>query len=101
MDNMTVAKTIIEQLGGKRFAGMTGARNFRTIEQGVLFTLPSRVAKNGINTVRIILDPNDTYTVKFMRLWGNKIKEVSSCSDVYCDGLAPLFESETGLYTRL
>jgi hypothetical protein len=51
--------------------------------------------------VKIILDPSDTYTVKFIRVHGTKITTVSEHSDIYCDMLVELFENETGLYTHL
>ena len=35
MSNMTVAKTILEQLGGNKFRMMTGAKNFMGFSNGL------------------------------------------------------------------
>lgn len=97
---MDIAKTILEQLGGGRFAAMTGAKKFTSINPkgnigGLYFRLPSNFAKNGINAVQIVLHPSDTYIVTFLRT----NKTISTHEDIYCDDLVPLFERETGLYT--
>lgn len=102
--NLRVAQTIIEQLGGAGFTAMTGARHYTAIDSGLGFSLPARFAKQGINKVRIILTPMDTYTVEFWRV-GNAPKfhtsKVSSHEDIYFDMLRPLFERETGLHLSL
>ena len=100
---MTVAKTILEQLGGGAFVRMTGAKNFLGFPKGLVFSLPGGggFCKNGINRVRIDLNASDTYDVRFYRLRGSKIKEIASYEGVYCDNLAATFRSETGLETRM
>jgi hypothetical protein len=99
----SVAKTILEQLGGRRFIAMTGARNFIDTGNGLSFRLPGSggFIKNGINVVRIDLTPNDTYNVTFSRLRGSKDTVISKHDDVYADSLREVFESETGLATSL
>lgn len=57
--NLQVAETIRQQLGGARFAMMTGAKNFVGGENMLLFSV-GRGAKAGINRVRVTLDPSDT-----------------------------------------
>lgn len=101
--NLTVAKTILEQLGGGRLMAMTGARNFVGSENSLSFKLPNTrdFVKNGVNYVRVVLDPSDTYTVTFSRVRGLKVVEIASHSDVYCDQLQDIFETETGLFTSL
>jgi len=98
-----IAQTILQQLGGRRFVVMTGARNLVGLSQGLGFKLPSGFARNGINYVRITLDPSDTYTVEFMKIPRGKYEAVPvrSVSGVYDDGLQQLFTSETGLDTNL
>lgn len=94
----TIAKTIIEQLGGSRFAVMTGAKRFTALENGVQFSISH--AKDGINKVKVVLDPSDTYTVEFWHIWGGKASKVCEVSDVYCDMLQDIFKEKTGLYTH-
>lgn len=86
---LRIANTILAQLGGNRFIVMTGAKQFVAIEQGLMFTLPARLAKLGINKVRVELAASDTYTI-----------EVLQESGVYCDQLEQTFEDLTGVYTR-
>jgi hypothetical protein len=100
-----VAKTILEQLGGNKFAVMTGAKGFYAGSSELQFSLPGNpgFVKDGINKVVISLDPSDTYTVTFYRVakkgLGAKVK--ASFSDVYCDALRGIFERTTGLRTSL
>lgn len=101
MSTQTIALTILEQLGGRRFVVMTGAKNFASSPNGLSFRLPSYLGRNGINTVRITLLPSDTYKVEFSKLRGVKFVPVSVHEDIYCDALAALFTAETGLSTRL
>ncbi len=96
-----IADAIMEQLGGHRFRVMTGARNFVAHPWGLTFKLPARFAKDGINFVRVVLDPNDTYSLTFMRTRGTSCVEVSWTSDIYCDQLQELFTDRTGLRTTL
>lgn len=97
---MSVAQIIVDQLGGRRFVKMTGASKFGDTGNGVAFRIPANLTKNRINIVKVVLDANDTYTVKFMRMTTRELKTVSQFSTIYCDQLAELFESETGLYTH-
>jgi hypothetical protein len=100
--NVEVANTIVEQLGGRKFLTMTGARNLTAIPDGLSFRLPNRFAKNGINAVKIILTPMDTYTVTFSRIFKVTLcSEISVHEDVYAEDLQGLFTSTTGLDTRL
>lgn len=99
--NTTVAITILEQLGGRRFIAMTGARDILAGSRWVAFKLPSWFASKGINAVRITLEPSDTYRVEFSKLRAQKLTPISVHDGIYCDGLAALFTRETGLATRL
>lgn len=103
MQNLTVAHTILEQLGGSRFIAMTGAKHFLGTERELQFALPrSALALDGINVVVIRLDPSDTYTVRFLRMGrGSRVKTIKEVSGVYADMLVNLFESTTGLRTVL
>lgn len=98
---MSIAQTILDQLGGKRFVTMTGAKNFGDTGNGLAFQVPASLTKNRINAVKIVLDPSDTYTVKFLRIGRSDLKTISQHSMIYCDQLEDLFERETGLLTHL
>lgn len=99
MSDVQIANTIIQQLGGGRFAAMTGAKHMLAIDRGVRF----KIGRNhrSINLVEITLDPSDTYTVKFCRTRKLEVKVVSEFSDIYFDGLEDIFTRETGMHTRL
>jgi hypothetical protein len=97
--SIQIASAILEQLGGRRFIALVGARTPVALKNGLAFKLPSYFAKNGINSVRITLDADDTYTVEFSKLRGLNITPISKHSGIYWDGLASLFTAETGLIT--
>ncbi len=97
-----IADTILEQLGGRRFTMMTGAKNLLSHEDGSLsFRLPNRFANDGINYVKVTLDWTDTYRVEFGRVWGLTYKVIRETSGVYADGLQDAFRNATGLETKL
>lgn len=112
MTDMTVANTILAQLGGNKFRAMTGAKSFAGDKDSLTFKLPARFAKDGITAVKIKLEPTDTYTVTFykQRPWtkSNIAKGIAAAvvvvkefDNVYCDTLCTVFESATGLATSL
>jgi hypothetical protein len=100
---LETAKTILEQLGGRKFIVMTGAKNFMGDANMLRFQLPSTAhyVKNGINVVRITLGANDLYTVEFIKVRGTKVTPVSTHDGIYFDGLQSLFTEHTGLRTSL
>jgi hypothetical protein len=102
MTTATVAQTILEQLGGRKFLVMTGARDLMSFDNGtgLQFKLP-RYTGLKINFVRIKLDPSDTYTVEFGRVHGLNYSKISEHEGIYCDMLQDLFTSKTGLDTHL
>ena len=98
-----VASTILMQLGGRRFITMTGAKNFLALNDGcggMRFNIP-RFPGVKINLIEIVLNGSDLYDVKFSRVHGLALKEISSHTDIYFDELRGLFERETGLRTSL
>lgn len=103
MTNLTVSKTILEQLGGNKFIVMTGAKEFI----GSDTTLSFKIGRNSaqVNRVRIELTPMDTYKVTFFNISVRKTgivnKVINETTDVYCDQLQELFTRVTGMYTRL
>lgn len=99
-EQMGVAKTILQQLGGHRFIMMTGAKNLTGHADALTFKLP-RAGKNGANYVKIALDPSDTYNVEFWFVRGLSMTFKGSFTDIYNDHLRDLFTRETGLDTSL
>ena len=99
----TIAKTILEQLGGNRFIAMTGSKNFIALENGLLFQVGSgaKCGDKTVNRVRIILTPMDTYVVEVIYVRGVDFKVVEVVADVYCDNLQRVFTRLTGFHTRL
>jgi len=102
----TVAQTIYDQLGGRRFAVMTGSNGFLPIGNSLRMKLARN--KSRANRLKIEYDEaSDTYTMTFYRLEFRR-KEVEArsniievCEDVYCDSLQYIFTEVTGLYTKL
>jgi hypothetical protein len=102
-----IAQTIAHQLGVPTLA-LLGAHTLVDLEDGLQFRIRGC---SRINVIQIILDPCDTYTVKFGKLEFKKKKNlgisyteatwqlVSTHSDIYCDMLHDLIEQQTGLYT--
>lgn len=91
-----VAQTIFEQLGGKRFAVMTGSKNWLYTKDSLAFKVGTG-AKNKVKFVKVVLTPNDTYNMIFMKASGEII---TTYNDIYCDMLQELFTEQTGFYTH-
>ncbi len=103
-NEVTVATEILNQLGGRRFIMMTGAKNILGDKDSLIFTLPRGTTRNKANTVVIKLDAMDTYTVTFYKASANaavQCKVMGQFEGIYNDMLVKLFETETGLYTSL
>lgn len=111
----TIGRTIFEQIGGNRFAAMTGAKQFVLLENGLRF----RIGKNNskANFVEITLNGKDLYDMKFIRyrrgymklnkeeltvkMVEEKVETVELQNDLYADQLEEVFRETTGLETRL
>lgn len=111
---MTVANTILNQLGGNKFLAMTGAKYLLDLHDGLRFNIPKNGSK--ANKVEITLNGHDLYDVKFYKYTPYKFritkdgqfketKEkteiVKEFKDIYCDMLVEIFEQTTKMYTRL
>jgi hypothetical protein len=102
---MTQAQEILNQLGGNKFIAMTGSKNIFSTDNGM--TLSMHLTKNIAKAkyLQITLTENDTYTMIFSKQVGKKyqeeIVEVKKIENVYADMLNTLFESTTGLRTKL
>ena len=96
-DEMTIAKVILEQIGGiRKLVLMTGASNFVALKNGVSFKIKNRK----VNFVKIILNGNDLYDMYFGKIISGNVKLVSEKMDIYNDQLVDIFESETGMYLK-
>lgn len=99
--NLQVARIILGQLGGQRFIAMTGASDFVGAKDYLMFWLPNRFAKNGINKVKITLHWTDTYIVEAMRLGPVACEIVETAETVFVEDLRRVFTNMTGLDTSL
>ena len=97
---MSIAKTILEQLGGNKFVVMTGAKNF--VDCGDALSMKIGRNKTSSNYLKITLNMMDLYDVRFSRvsLKGGE-RSVTEYNDVYNDSLVEVFEKHTGMYTSL
>ncbi len=97
---MSVATTILNQLGGNKFRVMTGAKNF--MDHGNALSM--RIGRNSSNSnyLKITLNDSDLYDVRFSKVTKmGEEKSVREFNDVYNDMLVEIFESHTGMYTSL
>lgn len=106
MTDMTVARTILQQLGGNRFIAMTGAKDLVGSDDSLRMKLPSRgpaKTANGCTHMSITLNGDDLYDVEFMKWNARKMEMgvVSRHEGIYNDMLCSMFTAETGLYTSL
>jgi len=99
--DMTVARIILAQLGGNRFALMTGAKNMAGHSDALSFRLPSRFATGGINYVKVTLNAMDTYDLEFGKVWGSNYRVIDTARGIYADNLRRVFTATTGLDTTL
>jgi len=97
----SIAIEIYKQLGGNRFKAMTGASNFFCDNNSMGFKLPGTMTKDRINYVKITLNVMDTYDIKFVSIWGDKIKTVSEFNGAYNDMLQDIISDRTGLRLSL
>ena len=97
---LAIAETIKAQLGGARFATMTGAKDFVGGSNFLQFSI-GRGAKNKANKVRVTLQTNDTYQMEFFRVASCMVKDCGMVRDIYADKLQAVFTAATGFYTNM
>jgi hypothetical protein len=98
----TTAKTIISQIGNKALC-MMGCKQIVTSENAVdLFIgIGAKCGGKAVNRIRIILQPNDTYTVEFCKYAKFTMTTIKSLDLVYADMLHQVIECNTGFYLSL
>lgn len=109
--NKEIASIIWQQLGGNRFAVMTGVKYTLAIENGIRIGIGKNTTR--ANRLEIVLNCDDTYTMKFFQYspaklntrtfeWRKEsLKELKSYEHIFFDQLQPLFTEYTKLYTSL
>jgi len=95
MADFTVAKIILEQLGGRPLRRMAGAKNFVGTEDSLTFEVGSN--PKHVSHVRVTQTPDDLYAVTFFR----RGKAPQIMDSIYCDMLPEVFTENTGLYISL
>ena len=98
--SMSVAKEILETLGGNKFRVMTGAKNFMGFSNGLVM----KIGRNSSNSnyLKITLNSMDLYDMKFAKLTRmGELKSVKEYDNVYNDSIVEVFEKHTGMYTKL
>ena len=97
---MSVAREILNQLGGNKFRVMTGAKNFMGFSEGLV----RKIGRNSSNSnyLKITLNSMDLYDMEFAKVsrMGEK-KSVTEYNNVYNDSMVEVFEKHTGMYTKL
>ena len=100
-----IAKTILQQIGGRRFAAMTGSKDFIDMGNGLRISLARN--KTSANRLDIIYDAGlDLYNTRCYRRTCSKKKldctpqDIATHEGIYCDMLEEMFTMVTGLYTR-
>ena len=94
------ALTIYKQLGGREFGYVIDLKLFVPKENGLFIKFTN--AKDGINSLEVILLPSDTYALTFYRttIKGQSVKKEFD-GGIYCDQLESIFREVTGLATRI
>ena len=96
-----IAKTILEQIGGRRFAAMTGSKDFIDMGNGLRMSLARN--KTSANRLDIIYDAvADLYNMRFYRrtfskkTFECKTKDIETHEGIYCDMLEEMFTNGFG-----
>ena len=97
---MSVAREILNQLGGNKFRVMTGAKNFMGFSEGLVM----KIGRNSSNSnyLKITFNSMDLYDMEFAKVsrMGEK-KSITEYNNVYNDSMVEVFEKHTGMYTKL
>jgi hypothetical protein len=95
MTDMTMARTILTQLGGERFVMMTSATSFIGSADSLTFKVGSNPKR--VTHVRVTLTPDGLYDMTFFRIG----KGPQSHDGIHREMLQEVFAANTGLYTVL
>jgi len=95
------AETLLQQLGGRKFIAMTGAKDLMVDRENKSLHMKLGRNSKGINHLKITYMPDDTYTMDFGRIRNLDYKVVRSVKGVYAEALQDVFTEVTGMYTSL
>lgn len=98
---MQVAQTIYSQLGGNKFAVITGAKHFiGSKEKDNFLAFDFKMCRKA-NKCKITLNAMDLYDIEFFKMKPSKMEcpKVKEFNGVYSDQLTDIFKSFTGLDT--
>lgn len=105
LKNRYDSKDHFEQIGGRRFAAMTGSKDFIDMGNGLRMSLARN--KTSANRLDIIYDAGtDLYNMRFYRKTFSKktfecrTTDIATHEGVYCDMLEEVFTMVTGLCTH-
>ena len=93
-----IANTIYEQIGGNKSMFMVGATNLAYDVKSFMFRFKMCTK---FNHCTITLNEKDTYDIRFIKIWGTKLKNETIFNDVFFDQLKPIFENNTGLTLQM
>lgn len=97
-----IAETIRQQLGGRRFAAMTGAKHFVALSRGLVVHFPAAGPRGArVNQMAVQLNAADLYDVTFCHQVGVNNTVRGEFENVAADRLQALFTEATGLDTHL
>ena len=104
-EKVSIATTILNQLGGRRFTFMTGAKNLELLDGGIKMSIGRNATS--ANRFEVVYDGGrDLYIMRFVReAFSRKTftasrKVLKEYDGIYCDQLESLFSNFTGLATR-
>lgn len=100
-DDAMVARTILEQLGGRRFTTMTGANSFVSGDAGLTFRIPSRGTRLKGSMMRITLTTGDEYRIEYQKVRNYLPVLIEQVDGVQASQLRTVFTRLTGLDTSL
>ena len=100
-EQKNVAGTILKQLSGNKFMMMVGAHQLTCSGEGYGTMMLKFKGSKVANYLKVTLTAMDLYDVEFGKIWGGNYKIIKKVSGAYNDMLVSLFESTTGLYTKL
>ncbi len=99
MGDLTVANTILKQMGGSnKLTAMLGAFNFSGGEKSLTFRF--KMCKKA-NCIKITLNSLDLYDIEFFKIRKFEFPLIKRIDGLYFDQLNNTFENFTGLATTL
>ena len=96
-----IAREILRQLGGQKFIGMTGSKNFSYEGNSLTFNVPASLTRKRASGVKITLNRKDLYDLESFKIRNYEVISIASYNDIANDNLQRTFTQMTGLETKL